>query len=184
MDDRTQKIELLSRMNRQRAAAPAFLAGLSETLGEPIEASALTPVSDADTIQEAFRTGYQSAISQGTLSYRRIFPPHKRSTLFSIVDCFAESLPSEEVFLLSKLGKDRPVVKLDISVLLRHAASVIKFDGDSLSALSRDLSQGVLIDHNSDDPHEAYEIVVWGERWPLPLLALSYPRQGNPKEAH
>jgi hypothetical protein len=184
MDDRTQKIELLSRMNRQRATAPAFLAGLSDRLGEPIEVSALIPVLEADTIQEAFRTGYQSAISQGTLSYRRTFRPHERSTLFSIVDCFAESLPAEEVFLLSKLGKDRGVVKLDISVLLRHTASVIKFDGDSLSALSRDLSQGVLIDHSADDLHEAYEIVVWGERWPLPLLALSSPRRGNHEEAH
>ena len=184
MDNRTQKIELLSRMNRQRATAPAFLAGLSERLGEPIEVSALIPVLEADTIREAFRTGYQRAISQGTLSYRRTFPPDKRSTLFSIVDRFGESLPAEEVFLLSKLGKGRGVVKLDISVLLKHAALVIKFDGDSLSALSRDLSQGVLIDRNADDPRAAYEIVVWGDSWPLPLLAHSFPRQGNPREAH
>lgn len=166
MSDRTEKIELLSRRNRSRAAAPGFLARLSETLGETIEASALVPVVEVD----AFRAGYQRAISQDTLIYRRTFPPDKRSTVFSIVDRFAESLPTEEVFLLSRLGNDRGAVKLDISLLLRHAASVIKFDGDSLSALSKDLNQGVLIDHNADDPHEAYEIVVWGERWPLPLL--------------
>ena len=169
MDDRTQRIKLLSRINRANAAAPALLGQLSEVLGEPVQPSALLPVLDA--VQDAFRTGYQTAIKGGALAYRRMLPCSERSTVFRIVDCFASSLPAEEVFFLCRVAEDRGVVSLNLSVLLRHAASLIRFDGDFLSAMSKNLRQGVLIDHNPDDQEEAYEIIVWGELWPLLVLA-------------
>jgi hypothetical protein len=33
-------------------------------------------------------------------------------------------------------------------------------------ALSEDRRDGILIDSNPDDPVEAFEIAVWGKRWP------------------
>jgi hypothetical protein len=70
-----------------------------------------------------------------------------------------------------KLSKDSGAVSLNLSVLLRHTASVIRSEGDSLSGLSNDRTKGVLIENNPDDPEQAYEVVVWGDRWSLLALA-------------
>ena len=171
MDNRQEKIQMLSRINRARAATPPFLAGLSEALGELVGTSALVSPENTNALMEAFRSGYQSAIKDSAVSYRRFFLPSERSIVLCLADCFADRLPTEEVFFLSKLGKDCVAVCLTISVLLRHTASVIRLDGDSLSALSKDHTQGVLIDHNPDDPEQAYEITAWGDRWPMLILA-------------
>lgn len=62
-------------------------------------------------------------------------------------------------------------VSVGVSELLLNAKAVIAFEGDSLSVLSEDRSQGILVDHNPDDPIQAYELTVWGETWPLLILA-------------
>jgi hypothetical protein len=171
MDSRQEKIQLLSRINRGRAAAPSFLADLSEALGESVDASVLLPPSDTDTIMESLSAGYQSAIRPGAVSYRRFFLPDERSLVLRLADCLAERLSGERVFFVTKLSKDCGAVSLSISALLKHTASIIRLDGDSLSALSEDRKQGVLIDQNPDDPEQAYEVVVWGDHWPLLALA-------------
>jgi hypothetical protein len=71
----------------------------------------------------------------------------------------------ERVFLLAKLWTDCGAVIVDASMLLRHTASIINFDGDSVSAISMDQTQGLLIDHNPDDVEQTYEVAVWGDRW-------------------
>ena len=72
--------------------------------------------------------------------------------------------------LFTKLNTDCGAVVLDILILLRHTGSLIRFDGDTLSAISADQTQGLLIDHNPDDSEQTYEVAVWGHRWSL--LAL------------
>ena len=78
--------------------------------------------------------------------------------------------------LLTKPSTDCGAVTLDISILLKHTGSLIRFDGDSLSAMSADRTQGLLIDHNPDDYEQTYEAAVWGDRWSLLALAC------DPKE--
>ena len=95
MDSRQEKIRLLSRMNRGRAAAPSFLAALSEALGEPVDGSALLPTSETDMLVETFRSGYQSAIKPDAVSYRRFFQAGERSLVVCLADCIAEKLPGE-----------------------------------------------------------------------------------------
>ena len=177
MESRQEKIQLLSRINRGRAAAPSFLAGLSEALGESVDETALLPPSDTDAIMESFRVGYQTAIRPGEVSYRRFFRPVERSLVLRLADCLAEKLPSERVFFVTKLSKDCGAVSLRLSALLNHTASIIRLDGDSLSALSEDRKQGILIDQNPDEPEQTYEVVVWGDRWPL--LALACDQDGR-----
>lgn len=149
---------------------PAFLAGLAEATGQPIEVEALLPPLEADIAMETFRTGYQSATQPGIGNYRRFFRSSERDTVFDLAVCLAGQLSREAVLFLTKLGADSCAVNLEASVLLTHAASVIRFDGDSLSALSVDRTQGILIDHNPDDLEQTYEIAAWGDRWsPLVL---------------
>jgi hypothetical protein len=171
MDNRQQKIRLLSRMNRDRAEIQPFLNGLSEVLGEPVEATALIGPADSDAIMQTLRSRYQSAIQDDSLSYRKFFRADERKVVLQLADCLAGRLRTENGLFLTKLGRDNRAVKLNISILLKHAESVIRFDGDSLSVLSEDRSQGLLIDHNPDDSEQTYEIAVWGESWPILILA-------------
>lgn len=173
-NNRQERIKLLSRVNRERAATPPFLARLSEALGESLDNAALLPLSEADQIVEAFRDGYQGALTPGELSYRRFFRPAERNQVLRLADCLAERLPRERAYFITKMGRDAAVVNLTISNLLKHTASMIRLDGDSVSVLSQDHTQGVLIDHNADDPDQAYEVAAWGDQWSILLLACTY----------
>src|SRR5450631_3454915 len=165
MEIRQKKIQLLSRKNRGRVATPSFLTALSDALGEPIEANALISLPDTDTLLETFRDGYLCATAPGALSYRKFFLPNEEASVFRLAFCLAERLRDEDGFFLTKLSEECGAVHLNVSTLLKHAESVIRFDGDSVSALSKDRQEGLLIDHNPDDPEQAYEVAVWGGRW-------------------
>jgi len=173
MSSRQEKIEILSRTNRGRKAAPSFLASLSDVLGETIDASALAPLPETDVLVEAFRRGYQS-IKDGALSYRRFFQQREARCVFEFADCLADKIPEEHGLFLTKLSSDCGAAELNLSTLLRHVGSVIDFDGDSLSVISTDRTQGVLIDRNLEDHDQTYEVAVWGDRWSL--LALDCDR--------
>ena len=111
---------------------------------------------DTDALSLAFREGYQTAIKDGAISYRRFFGPTERRTVLQIADCLANQVPVDNAFLLTKLSHDCVAVNVNISTLLRDMASIIAMDGDSLSAISNDQTQGVLIDQNPYDPLQTY----------------------------
>jgi hypothetical protein len=171
MDARRERIQWLSRIEHRRVMIPRFIAGLCEALGESVDEAALVSAVDSDAIMMAYRSGYQGTVAGAVLSYRRYFRPNERKLVFRAADCLGHQLPAEEVFFLSKMGTDTGVVKLNLSVLLRNAEAVMHFDGDSISALSADHGQGLLIDHNPDEHNEAFEVAIWGDRWPLLFLA-------------
>jgi hypothetical protein len=152
----------------------SFLASLSEALGEPIQASALVSVPESDALLEAFRNGYQRAINGEHVGHQVFFRAPEARRVFQLTDCLADQTAGERAFLLAKVRTECGAVVADISTLLRHAASVISFDGDSLCALSMDRTQGLLIDHNPDDIEQTYEVAVWGDRW-LPLARACEP---------
>ena len=167
---RQNRIRLLSRMNRGRLAGPSFLAGLSDALGEPIKSNAFVSLHETDTLLATFRQGYRAATDPRAVCYRKFFPQNEEGLVFRLASCMAERLSNEHGFFLTKLSEDCGAVDVSVSKLLKHAASVIRFDGDSVSALSTDRKEGILIDRNPDDPEQTYEVTVWGGRWPL--LAL------------
>jgi hypothetical protein len=171
LSKRQEKIRLLARINRMAMFAPQFLIGLSEVLGESVEMNALMSPPDTDLLMEAFWSNYQKAVKAEALNYRRFFHPDERGLVLRLADSLASRLPKENVFFLTKMRNDRQAVDVNFSALLKHTASIIRFDGDSLTALSKDHKQGVLIDHNPDDQEQAYEVTVWGDCWPLLILA-------------
>lgn len=171
MDGRNGRIELLARATRGKAATPLFLADLSEALGEPVIATDLISLLETDVMLSAFRLGYHGSIQHKAVSYRRYFHAGERSLLFCFADCLAEKLLQESGFLLTKRGRDCGAVHVSVSVPLRHAASTIRFDGDSVSILSEDKTQGILIDQNPGDLEQTYEVVIWGEHWQSSALA-------------
>ena len=166
MNNREERIKLRSQTNRVQTNAPAFLAALSEILGESVDGSSLLMAPESDTVQQIFRTGYQTAIRfvEGHC-YRRLLSTTQQAQFFTFADCLAQKHLGECVLFITKIGRDRIVLKVGASLLLKHVASIIKFDGDSLAALSEDHRQGVLIDHNPDDTEQFYDVTIWGESW-------------------
>lgn len=162
------------RQNRRRLATPMFLEKLSSVLGVSIEESALASIEESNDILLLIRTGYQTSIRPQVASYRRFFKASQKDLVFQFADRFSLFIPGETAFFVSKQSRDCGAVRVKLALLLSHVASVISFDGDSLSALSEDRQQGILIDHNADDTEQAYEIAVWGDRWPL--LAMNCER--------
>jgi hypothetical protein len=180
--NRQTRIQLLSRMTRRKAASSEFLARLSEVLGRKIESSAIVSIQDSDSLLEIFRLGYRAAQKDGAISYRKFFDSREENLVIHLAECLADRLNSEEAFFLTKLGGDTDAVNVDISALLKRAKAAIAFDGDSISIVSKDKGQGLLIDYNPDDSVQRYEIAVWGDRWPLLIVSCeadgSDSRQG------
>ena len=162
------------RRNRRRLATPMFLEKLSSVLGVSIEESALASIEETDELSSLIRTGYQTSISPEAASYRRFFREPQRDVVFRFADRLSLVIPDETAFFVPKQSHDCGAVRVKLALLLSHVASVISFDGDSLPALSEDRQQGLLIDQNAGDKEQAYEIAVWGDRWPL--LAINCER--------
>jgi len=110
--------------------------------------------------------GYRSLIEDPASGYRRLFVPEESITVYSLADRLADALAAEPVFWLTKMSDIVGAIRVPAVALLRHTASVIRIDGDSVHALSEDGQEGLLIDSNPDDLVEAFEIAVWGKRWP------------------
>lgn len=170
---RGDKIESLVRMNQGRRSAPTFLAALTEALGEAVPCEALVSLSETDRILESFRQGYQDAVSEGTVAYRRFFGVGREQRVFRMAERLAVELPPEDVYFMTKMSESCGAVRLPISILLRHAGPMVHLDGDSLSVISLDCKEGLLLDHNTDDEDQNYEVTIWGGRWPIAALSCT-----------
>src|SRR5579884_4241485 len=102
MSSRRQKISLLTRTTRGRAAATSFLASLSEALGKPIEAGALVSLPESDALLEAFRNGYQRVINGEQVGHRAFFRAPEAGRVFRLTDCLADQAAGERAFLLAR----------------------------------------------------------------------------------
>ena len=172
--DRQTKIQKLSRLNRRRAATKQFIDTLTQAQGRRVEASDIISAEESDDLLETFQLGYRLALSKDAISYRKFFSQEMRRQVFELTTCLAQGMSDETAYFLTRLGGDAGAVKVNMSALLSHSEAVIYFDGDSISAISFDGSQGLLIDHNSDDLIQTYEVTVWGDRWPLLTLSCEF----------
>ena len=58
-------------------------------------------------------------------------------------------------------------VLIDGMVLLNRAEEALHLDRDSVSVISQNQLEGLLLDFNPDEPEYVYEVTVWGDRWPF-----------------
>lgn len=70
-----------------------------------------------------------------------------------------------EAFLLLGQSKICGAVPAGVATLLSHIEEVIELDGDGLRLVAADLTRGLMIDRNPDDPIWFVEMTVWGEQW-------------------
>jgi len=162
MESRAQKIQMLARKNRLRASTPGFLAALSKCTGIQIGPDDVIDPAAVDVLRGILGTGYKSVDDSKAITFRRFFRPTEHATVFQFTTCLSEQLSDNRCLLITKLGTDDIAVKGSPKGFLEHAESVIALDGDSLSLLSADLKEGILVDHNIGDPEREYEIAVLG----------------------
>jgi hypothetical protein len=157
-------------MNRGRTAKPSFLVSLSGILDRAVDSEALQPLPETDLLWKSFGNGYGRAVAVTELSYRRTFSETEAGNIAPIVGCLSISFAGEIAFLLTKQSEICGAVEVDVSNLLKHWKSVIDLDGDSVRIVSKDRTQGLLIDFNPDDNEWHYEIAAWGNRWTSLIL--------------
>lgn len=170
MNERKQRIELLSRINRGHRARPDLLKSLSKPLRTPVEESALLSLPETDCITRAFTAGYRNVVDHLDLSYRRHFRHDEEESVFDIAERLGRqfAISGERAhLLLNGLSDICGAVELPVATLLGNARALIDLDGDTLSIIAINKSNGLLIDYNKDDLQQQYEIAIWGDRWPL-----------------
>jgi hypothetical protein len=164
-ETRTNSIERRVRENRGRNNRPAFLDALSQVVGSNIRPDQLLNLDSTDEVLAILRSGYAAARSGGATAMRIFFSRDKTETALRIPDSLDSSMADEPVVLWLKQSVECGAVILTARQVLRACEAIRTLDGDAVSMLSEDRTQGFIFDKNDDDANETFELSVWGSRW-------------------
>jgi hypothetical protein len=162
---REETISLLVRVNRGRRNRYAFLDGLSRAVGFSVGPDKLLDLNATDQVRADLSTGYALALSARVPAKRIFFNRDESLTALQIPELLAKSLPEENALLWLKQSSDCGAIFLTAEQVLRACEMILLFDGDTVSLLSEDHTQGFIFDKNDDDATETFEISIWGSRW-------------------
>jgi hypothetical protein len=79
-------------------------------------------------------------------------------------------IEAEPAFVLFRQSELCGAVSVEATEALANIRSLIEVDGDGPSVITADGRDGLTLDFNPDDEATCYELVVWGESWPILLL--------------
>ncbi len=164
-EERTEAIARLARAERGRRGRQAFLEGLSSVSGVIIRADQLLDLEATDEIRAELSTGYASAVTEKETSRRVFFTRAESEAALQIPELLANPLAEERVLLWLKRSEDCGAVILTAGQVLKACEAIRAFDGDAVSMLSEDRTQGFIFDRNEDDVAETFEVSVWGSAW-------------------
>jgi len=170
VEDRRQRIAILSRTSRGDALRPTYLAELSAALGGPVTHAELLDLTQTDSVRTRLREGYSIVLENRQPSFHKFFKKDQESQVLYLIDCLAITIGSEKAILHIKNSEFCGAILSEASAFLKCPKEIIELDGDSLSILSADYQQGLILDLNRDEVYEHYELAVWGDRWPLAVL--------------
>ena len=170
MEDRRERISILSRTNRGAALRPTFLAELSVALGTTVTSRQLLSLTETDNIRDLLSEGYRIVLENRQPSFRKFFSKAQESQLLYLIDCVAARTGTENVILHIKSSNLCGAIRSETSTVLNRSKEIIGLDGDSLNILSADYQQGLILDFNPDEIEEHYELAIWGDRWPLAII--------------
>lgn len=178
METRQTRIEVLSRINRGRKELPGLVAALSKILGQRLSSAEFLPLPETDKLWDVYGKGYAETRLGSGATYRRFFKSSEWQLASELTTCAAEGLLNDEAFLLLGQSKICGAVPAGVSTLLSHLEEVIDLDGDGLRLVATDLTQGLMIDRNPDDPIWFIEMAVWGEKWSQLFASCSAKTSG------
>jgi hypothetical protein len=182
---RAERIALLSRENRGRKSKASFLADLSKAVGSPVAPGQLANLESTDLVLKDLRSGYSAAVAGNAPALRRFFAHEKSERALYFVALLAKTLNDEPALLWLKLSSVCGAVVLTTKQILIACERLRALDGDCVSFLSADHSQGFLFDHNPDAADETYEVAVWGDQWSAAAFeAMSETDSSSCGEAH
>jgi hypothetical protein len=179
-ETRTEKIARLTRENRGRRNRLGFLNDLSQAIGSTIFPDQLLDLNSTDELRDDLSAGYAASLSGQANTTRVLFSRDQSLTALRIPELLAESLAEERVLLWLKQSAECGAVILTAAQVLRECEMIFALDGDSVSMLSEDRSQGFIFDQNDGDANETFEFSVWGSRWLAVATACGLgPRKQN-----
>jgi hypothetical protein len=169
MQSRNDKLGHLLRLNQRRLSSPNFLRALGNAVGHVINDEQLLSFPETDDLFTEFSRGYGSTQDLAS-GYRKTYERAHSDEVFRLCICLATKIAGDEARLLMKQSQVCGAVKMNADEILLNARSVIQLDGDSVSVLSWDRTEGILIDYNPDDVNQTYELAVWGFGWTSALV--------------
>ena len=164
-ETRKEAIARRVRENQGRRNRPAFLDGLSQAVGSTIRPDQLLNLDVTDQVRASLNTGYASALSGQATATRVFFSRDESLTALRFPELMAKPLAEERVLLWLKQSAECGAVILIAGQVLRASELIRALDGDAVSMLSEDRTQGFIFDKNDSDATETFEISVWGSRW-------------------
>ena len=144
---------------------PGLVAALSKVLGQKLSAAEFIPLPETDKLWDIYGKGYAETRLGSEKTYRRFFKSSEWPVVSELTACAAEGLSKDEAFLLLGQSKICGAVREGVGTLLSHLEEVIDLDGDGLRLVATDMTQGLMVDRNPEDPVWYTEIAVWGEQW-------------------
>lgn len=170
MEERQERISILSRRSRGAALRPTFLTELSTALGVAITPEHLLDLTETDTVRRILNEGYRVVLENRQPSFRKFFSKAQESHLLYLVDCLNSRIGAEDVVLHIKGSELCGAIVSQASTILERSKEIIGLDGDSLNIVSTDYQDGLILDFNPDEIEEHYELAIWGDRWPLAII--------------
>jgi hypothetical protein len=170
MNDRQQRISELVRENRARAAKPKFIQRLSTLLRKEFDDSSFADFEATDELRRLAGEGYESAKDPREPGYAQYFSRAEETYVFSLVACVGTKIKGKPAFVLFRQSERCGAVAMEATEALANIRSLVDVDGDGPSVITADRRDGLILDFNPDDEATCYELVVWGESWPILLL--------------
>jgi hypothetical protein len=163
-ESRKEAIGRLVRDNQGRLQRPDFLDGLALAVGSAIRPSQLLSQKATDNVLTALSTGYAAAVNGQPDTGHAFFSRDESLTALRIPLLLSKSLPEEKAFLWLKQSALCGAVAITTREVLGACEGIRAFDGDAVSLLSEDYTQGFIFDRH-DDFVQNFEVSVWGSRW-------------------
>ncbi|ADW71543.1 hypothetical protein [Granulicella tundricola] len=163
-ESRKEAIGRLVRENQGRLQRSDFLDGLSLAVGSAIRPSQLLSLKATDNVRTALSTGYAAAVNGQPDTGHGFFSRDESLSALGIPLLLSRSLPEENAFLWVKQSAWCGAVAITTGKVLGACEGIRAFDGDAVSLLSEDHTQGIIFDRH-DDFVQNFEASVWGSRW-------------------
>jgi len=162
-ESRSQAVARRVRENKRRTHRSEFLAGLSRAVGSTIRPEQLLDLASTDEVHADLKSGYAAAVSGAAT--RLLFSRQQSLAALEIPMLLARPLADERVLLWLKQSDVCGAAILTAAQVLRCCEAIRVFDGDTVSILSEDGTQGFIFDKNEDDDTATFEVALWGSRW-------------------
>jgi hypothetical protein len=162
-ESRPEAIARRVRENNRRSNRSAFLNGLSRAVGSVIRPDQLLDLASTDEVRTDLNAGYAAATSG--VATRLFFSRQQSPIALETPALLAPRLADERVLLWLKQSEVCGAAILTAGQALRACEAIRVFDGDTVSMLSDDGTQGFIFDKNEDDDTNTFELAVWGSRW-------------------